>query len=284
MATDESSNISGLRGRIYGLVENPVFQKAIMALIVINAITLGFETSPTVMAAIGPELQVFDQIVIWIFCVEIVLRIYAHGLKFFRDPWSIFDFIVVAITLTPSNDSLAVLRSLRVLRVLRLVSAVPRLRRIVAALLHAVPGVVAIGVLLLLVFYVFAVISTKLFGSAFPDWFGTIGASMFTLFQIMTLESWSMGIVRPVMEVYSWGWIVFVAFIVLSSFTVLNLFIAIIIDSMQTLHETEQTQTIEEMSEVVQQEHQHQSEEFLELQREIQTLKKLLEERATKAD
>ncbi len=284
MATDESGNISGLRGRIYGLVENPVFQKAIMALIVINAITLGFETSPTVMAAIGPELQVFDQIVIWIFCVEIVLRIYAHGLKFFRDPWSIFDFIVVAITLTPSNDSLAVLRSLRVLRVLRLVSAVPRLRRIVAALLHAVPGVVAIGVLLLLVFYVFAVISTKLFGSAFPDWFGTIGASMFTLFQIMTLESWSMGIVRPVMEVYSWGWIVFVAFIVLSSFTVLNLFIAIIIDSMQTLHETEQTQTIEEMSEVVQQEHQHQSEEFLELQREIQTLKKLLEERTTKAD
>ena len=284
MATDESSNISGLRSRIYGLVENPVFQKAIMALIVINAITLGFETSPTVMAAIGPELQVFDQIVIWIFCVEIVLRIYAHGLKFFRDPWSIFDFIVVAITLTPSNDSLAVLRSLRVLRVLRLVSAVPRLRRIVAALLHAVPGVVAIGVLLLLVFYVFAVISTKLFGSAFPDWFGTIGASMFTLFQIMTLESWSMGIVRPVMEVYSWGWIVFVAFIVLSSFTVLNLFIAIIIDSMQTLHETEQTQTIEEMSEVVQQEHQHRSEEFLELQREIQTLKKLLEERATKAN
>ena len=163
-------------------------------------------------------------------------------------------------------------------------SAVPRLRRIVAALLHAVPGVVAIGVLLLLVFYVFAVISTKLFGSAFPDWFGTIGASMFTLFQIMTLESWSMGIVRPVMEAYSWGWIVFVAFIVLSSFTVLNLFIAIIIDSMQTLHETEQTQTIEEMSEVVQQEHQHRSEEFLELQREIQTLKKLLEERATKAD
>ena len=284
MATDGSSNISGLRGRIYGLVENPVFQKAIMALIVINAITLGFETSPTVMAAIGPELQVFDQIVIWIFCVEIVLRIYAHGLKFFRDPWSIFDFIVVAITLTPSNDSLAVLRSLRVLRVLRLVSAVPRLRRIVAALLHAVPGVVAIGVLLLLVFYVFAVISTKLFGSAFPDWFGTIGASMFTLFQIMTLESWSMGIVRPVMEVYSWGWIVFVAFIVLSSFTVLNLFIAIIIDSMQTLHETEQTHTIEEMSGVVHQEHLHRSEEFLELQREIQALKTLLEERATKAD
>ena len=114
----------------------------------------------------------------------------------------------------PSNDSLSVLRSLRVLRVLRLVSAVPRLRRIVSALLLAVPGVGAIVALLLLVFYVFAVITTKLFGAAFPDWFGTIGDSMFTLFQVMTLESWSMGIVRPVMEGYSWAWIVFVAFIV----------------------------------------------------------------------
>ena len=130
------------------------------------------------------------------------------------------------------------------LRVLRLVSAVPRLRRIVAALLHAVPGVAAIGALLMLVFYVFAVITTKLFGSAFSDWFGTIGESMFTLFQIMTLESWSMGIVRPVMEAYSWAWIVFVAFIVLSSFTVLNLFIAIIIDSMQSLHDSEKEETV----------------------------------------
>ena len=157
---------SGIRARVRRLVENPVFQKAIMALIVVNAFTLGMETSPTVMAVIGPQILVFDKIVIVIFCVEIVLRLYAHGPRFFRDPWSVFDFIVVAITLTPSNDSLSVLRSLRVLRVLRLVSAVPRLRRIVAALLHAVPGVGAIGALLMLVFYVFAVITTKLFGAA----------------------------------------------------------------------------------------------------------------------
>ena len=250
-----------------------------MALIVVNAVTLGLETSPTAMAHIGEALLVFDKIVIAIFCVEIVLRIYAHGPAFFRDPWGVFDFIVVAITLTPSNDSLSVLRSLRVLRVLRLVSAVPRLRRIVAALLHAVPGVGAIGALLMLVFYVFAVITTKLFGSEFPDWFGTIGASMFTLFQIMTLESWSMGIVRPVMAVYSWGWIVFVAFIVLSSFTVLNLFIAIIIDSMQTLHETEQEETVTEMSEVVHGEHQERAAEYEKLKREMQEIKALLKER-----
>lgn len=276
--TPESAPESGIRARIRRLVENPVFQKAIMALIVVNAFTLGMETSPTVMAVIGPLLHMFDKIVIVIFCVEIVLRLYAHGPRFFRDPWSVFDFIVVAITLTPSNDSLSVLRSLRVLRVLRLVSAIPRLRRIVAALLHAVPGVGAIGALLMLVFYVFAVITTKLFGAAFPDWFGTIGGSMFTLFQIMTLESWSMGIVRPVMETYSWAWAVFVSFIFLSSFTVLNLFIAIIIDSMQTLHEKEQQETVGEVADVVHDEHRRRAMEFEELKREMREIKTLLKE------
>tara|TARA_B100001123_G_C15151801_1_gene963804 strand:- start:243 stop:1193 length:951 start_codon:yes stop_codon:yes gene_type:complete len=278
----EPKPLSSMRRRIYRLVQGEVFQKSIMVLIILNAITLGVETSPTVMAAIGEELHVFDQVVIVIFCVELALRIYAHGLRFFRDAWSIFDFIVVAITLTPSNDSLSVLRALRVLRVLRLVSAVPRLRRIVTALLQALPGVGAISALLLLVFYVFAVITTKLFGVAFPAWFGTIGASMFSLFQIMTLESWSMGIVRPVMEIYSWAWAVFVAFIILSSFTVLNLFIAIIIDSLQTLNESEKHQAIEEVSEVVHDEHQHRADEFAELRREIRELKLMLGDREDK--
>ncbi len=267
---------TGLRARVRDFVENATFQKAIMALIVINAVTLGFETSPTIMDWIGRELHVFDKIIITVFVIEIALRIFAHGHRFLRDPWGVFDFIVVAITLAPASDSFSVLRALRILRVLRLVSAVPRLRRIVAALLHAVPGVGAIGALLMLVFYVFAVITTKLFGNVFDDWFGTIGASMYSLFQIMTLESWSMGIVRPVMEVYSWAWIVFVAFIVLSSFTVLNLFIAIIIDSMQTLHESEQRETVEEMSTVVHDEHRQRADEFEMLRAEIREIKDLL--------
>ena len=267
------------RPAIRRLVENPLFQKAIMTLIVINAITLGLETSPTVMGLLEPELHLFDQIVIVVFVVEIALRIYAYGVRFFRDPWGLFDFIVVAITLVPASDSVSVLRALRILRALRLVSAVPRLRRIVAALLHAVPGVGAIGMLLLLVFYVFAVITTKLFGAAFPAWFGTIGESMYSLFQIMTLESWSMGIVRPVMEVHSWAWIVFVCFIFLSSFTVLNLFIAIIIDSMQTLHETEKQETVGEMSDVVHDEHRARAAEYAELRREMQEIRALLTDR-----
>ncbi|MBC93695.1 MAG: hypothetical protein CMM38_08660 [Rhodospirillaceae bacterium] len=229
-----------MRQQIEQFVDHSFFHKSIMALIIINAIILGLETSPTITSAIGQELKLFDQAVIIIFCIELLVRIYAKGLRFFRDPWSIFDFIVVGITLVPSNESLSVLRALRVLRVFRLVSTIPRLRRIVAALLHAVPGVGAIIVLLLLVFYVFSVITTEIFGQDFPEWFGTLGNSMFTLFQIMTLESWSMGIVRPVMEIYQWASLLFVIFIILSSFTVLNLFIAIIIDSLQTLNEKKQ--------------------------------------------
>lgn len=270
----------GLRRRVRLLVENRRFQVFILSLIAVNAVTLGLETSQTALDMFGRELLFFDQLVIWIFCIEIVLRLFAHGPRFFRDPWSVFDFVVVTITLIPSSDGLSVLRALRILRVLRLVSAVPRLRRVVGALLHAVPGVVSIGTLLLLVFYVFSVITTKLFARDFPAWFGTVGDSMYSLFQIMTLESWSMGIVRPVMEVYPWAWAIFVTFIALSSFTVLNLFVAIIIDSMQTIHADEKEKAVEEVSDVVHEEHSMRSAEYRELRRELEEIKALLTRRA----
>lgn len=272
----DSGPETGIRARVRRLVEHQTFQKSIMALIVVNAITLGAETSPTVMGLVGPQLLIFDQIVIVIFCIELVLRIYAHGLPFFRGAWNIFDFIVVAITLAPSNDSLAVLRSLRILRVLRLVSAVPRLRRIVAALLHAVPGVGAIAALLLLVFYVYAVISTKLFGAAFPDWFGSIGDSMYTLFQIMTLESWSMGIVRPVMDEFPMAWAFFVPFIVVTAFSVLNLFIGLLVNTMQSAVEADAEAEFEKLRELVRSETDIVDAHVVELQQEIRELRKEL--------
>ena len=265
-----------LKYKINQLVDHSFFKKFIMGLIIVNAVILGLETSPKVMELVGRELQLFDQVVIIIFCIELGLRVYAKGLQFFRDPWGIFDLMVVAITLVPSNEVLTVLRSLRVLRVFRAVSTVPRLRRVVAALLHAVPGVGAIIVLLLLVFYVFSVITTKIFGKNFPDWFGSLGDSMFTLFQIMTLESWSMGIVRPVMEIYPWAWVLFVAFIVLSSFTVLNLFIAIIIDSMQTLNERKQNDEIGEMEVDKIYAVEEYNKELQIIRREIEDLKRLI--------
>jgi voltage-gated sodium channel len=124
-----------------------------------------------------------------------------------------------------------------VLRVLRVITVVPSLRRVVGALVAALPGMGSIFLLLGLIFYVFSVMATKLFGQSFPNWFGTIGASAYSLFQIMTLESWSMGIVRPVMEVYPHAWAFFVPFILCATFIALNLFIGVIVSALQGEHE-----------------------------------------------
>jgi voltage-gated sodium channel len=213
-------------------------QRAILALILINAVILGLETSPRIMAEHGPLLIVLDQAILAAFLVEIATRMAVHRLAFFRDPWSVFDFVVVGIALVPATGELAVLRALRVLRVLRILTLVPSMRRVVGALLSAIPGLSSIALVLLLIYYVFAVIATHLFAAAYPDWFGDIGRSLYTLFQIMTLESWSMGIARPVMETFPYAWAFFVPFILVATFTMLNLFVAIIVSAMQTYEES----------------------------------------------
>ncbi|XYK82061.1 MAG: ion transporter [Labrenzia sp.] len=228
-----------MREKIKALVTSRTWEYWIIAIIVVNAITLGLETSPFVMDRFGSVLIAIDQTILGIFVIEIALRLFAHGFRFFKDPWSLFDFFIVAIALLPSSGTLSVLRSLRILRVLRLISVVPSLRRVIGGLIAALPGMGSIVVLMALVFYVFGVMATKLFGASFPEWFGDLGASLYTLFQIMTLESWSMGIVRPVMEVYPLSWIFFVPFILCTAFTVLNLFIGIIVSAMQEEHEAE---------------------------------------------
>ncbi|MEZ5665858.1 MAG: ion transporter [Alphaproteobacteria bacterium] len=229
----------GLRARIGAFVDSRGFQGFIIGLIVANAITLGLETSASVVAAVGPLLAAFDLLVIVVFCIEIGLKLFAYRWRFFRSGWNLFDTAVVAFALMPASGEMAVLRALRIVRVLRLMSVVPQIRRVVAALLTSVPGMLGIVLLLGLVFYMFAVIATALFAQTFPQWFGTIGESMYSLFQIMTLESWSMGIVRPVMEVHPQAWMLFVPFILLTTFAVLNLVIALIVNSMNMLHEAE---------------------------------------------
>ena len=216
------------------LVSHPAFETTIIALIVINAIILAMETSPSIMATWGPLLVTLDGIILGIFVVEIVVRFVADPRGFWRDPWRIFDLTIIAIALLPATGPLAILRAFRILRILRLVAAVPAMRRVATALLQALPGMGSIVLLLGLIFFVFSVISTKLFAEAFPDWFGTLGASAYTLFQVMTLESWSMGIARPVMDAFPWAWMLFVPFIVMTAFAVLNLFIGVIVDAMQS--------------------------------------------------
>lgn len=227
----------GLRGAAQRLVESRAFSIAITAVIVANAITLGLETWPRAMELAGPLLLALDAAALWIFTVEIGLKLWVYRDRFARDGWNVFDFVIVAIAWLPAAGPLSVLRALRIVRVLRLISVVPQMRTVVGALFRALPGIGSILAVLILVFYVAAVMATKLFGAEFPDWFGSIGGSMYSLFQIMTLESWSMGIVRPVMQVFPWAWMFFVPFIVVTTFTVLNLFIALIVNSMQSLQQ-----------------------------------------------
>lgn len=226
---------SGLRRSLAAFVESPRVQGLIIALILLNAVTLGLETFPPVMARAGAALHVIDQTLLAVFVLELTLKLFAHGARFFRSAWNLFDFVVVGIALLPSAGALSVLRALRVLRVLRLMSAVPKMRFVVESLGRSLPGLGSIGFLLLLFFYVFAVMATKLFGTSYPQWFGSLWASMFSLFQIMTLEGWA-DIAREIMAEKPGAWIFFLVFILLATFTVLNLFIAVIVNAMQEPH------------------------------------------------
>ena len=234
----------GARAWLRAYVEHPRVQHGIIALIVINAALLGLETWPAAMAAAGGLIVAIDRAILAVFVVEIALRLFVHRRNFWRDPWSVFDFLVVAVALVPATGQFAVLRALRVLRVLRLLTMVPSMRRVVGALLSAIPGLGSIALVLLVIYYVFAVIATKMFGDAYPAWFGDLGQSLFTLFQIMTLESWSMGIARPVMEHFPYAWAFFVPFILVATFTMLNLFIAVIVNAMHSFTEEDQQQTV----------------------------------------
>ncbi len=221
------------------LVDHPLTEKVVIALIVVNAITLGLETSPSVMAAYGDALHAADRLLLTIFVAELAARMLVRGPKFFADPWNVFDFLVVGIALLPATGSLSVLRALRILRVLRLVTVVPSLRAVVSALVGALPGMGSIMMLLVLIFYVFAVMATKLFGATHPDTFGSIGISMLSLFQVMTLDAWSDGLMRPMMEQYPYAWLFFIPFVLASAFIVLNLFIGVVVSALETERDAE---------------------------------------------
>jgi voltage-gated sodium channel len=220
------------------LISHPMTERVIVGLIIINAITLGLETSKTVMASAGGLLHMIDQIILWIFVAELAARIAVHRVAFFKDPWSLFDLFVVAIALIPATGSLSVLRALRILRILRLITVVPSLRKVVTGLVSAMPGMGSIVMLLVLVYYVFAVMATKLYGETNPELFGSLGSSAYTLFQAMTFDDWSNGIVKPLMEKGNdWSWFFLMTFMVLSAFMVLNLFIGVVVTALDEVTE-----------------------------------------------
>lgn len=221
-----------MRAAARRLIEAQRTQNIVTALILINAVIIGAETSPSIMGSVGPTLIMLDQIILGVFVLEILTKLFVYRRDFFRNGWNLFDAAVITISLVPASEGASILRALRIIRVMRLISVVPSMRKVTQALLSAVPGMGVVVSLLLLIFYVASVMATKLFGASFPDWFGDIFRSAFSLFQIMTLESWSMGIVRPVMDVYPYAWVFFVPFILIVTFAVLNLFIAIIVNAM----------------------------------------------------
>ena len=262
---DTEDSRSDWRKKLGNWIEQGWPHDLVVLLIVLNAITIGLETWPAAVDFAGPALKGFEHLVMAVFVVEIITKLIAFGPRFFRNGWNNLDFIIVAIALVPAAGALSVLRSLRILRVLRLISTVPRLRQLTESLLAAIPSIGWISFMLGLVFYIFAVIGTELFGDHFPDYFGHIGNSMYTLFQIMTLESWSMGIARPVMEEFPLAWLYFIPFILVSSFTILNLFIGIIVSTMQAVHWQEEDRTRQE----VEQRAHDEREEMLTLIREM---------------
>jgi len=226
------------RERTVKLIESDAFQRTIVGIIVFNAITLGLETSESVMAEAGWLLHALDRTVLVIFIAELMLRGYAYRAKFLRDPWSLFDLTVVGLSLIPASGGLSVLRALRIVRALRLVSAVPGMKRVVSGLLSAIPAMLSIIMLLGLVLYVGAVLATEMYGPAAPEHFGHLGKSLFTLFQVMTGEAWP-DIAAQVLPSHPTAWVFFVIFILTSTFVVLNLFTAVVVSAMEPEHKDE---------------------------------------------
>ena len=225
-----------LNNLLKNFIESRFINIFITLVILINAITLGLETSEELVSKIGNMLIYVDKIALSIFVIELLIKLFVYRLSFFKSGWNVFDFIIVTIALIPTSGPLSILRAFRIFRALRLLSMVPSMKKVIQAMFYAIPGIASVGTIIVLIFYISAVLVTNFFGNKFEDWFGSIGESMYSLFQIMTLESWSMGIVRPVMEEYPYAWAFFVPFILVTTFAVLNLFIGIIVDAMQ--HQT----------------------------------------------
>lgn len=235
---------------IFGkIVYSKYVQSFVTACIVLNSLQLGLDTIKWWNERMSKFSDLTDNIFIWIFAAEVFLKLLSDKHRFFLSGWNIFDFLVVAISFVPGNGAFSILRAFRIFRTFRLLNKFQRLRLITESLIRSIPSIGWICFLLSIWFYICSVITTNLFRDRFPDWFGSIPRSMYSLFQIMTLESWSMGIVRPVMREYPYAWLVFVPFIVFATYTVMNLFIGILVSAISDVQAASRDQAEAERSE-----------------------------------
>jgi voltage-gated sodium channel len=243
-----------LKLQINKIVESGLFRYFILGVILVSGIIVGIETYPDFYKSHHSLLHAIDRIILIIFAIEITLKILAKGTRpwdFFKDPWNVFDFIIVAVCFIPGIDThyVAVLRLARVLRVFRVISILPKLQILVTALLKSIPSMGYVIVLLALIFYIYAVMGTFLFGIKDPVHFGNLHISMITLFKVLTLEGWTeimniqfYGTHDPMAEYNSKpisyvSVIYFVSFILLGAMIIMNLFIGVIMNSMQESHQ-----------------------------------------------
>jgi voltage-gated sodium channel len=220
--------MSAWREKVEKLVESGAFQITVLTLIIVNAVILGADTFPGVKARFGDILMFTDRVIIYAFVGEIILRILAEREAYIRNGWNVFDFVIVMISLLAATSGLAALRAFRVLRVLRVITVIPRMRLVVSAFLDSIPGIASVGVVLALIVYVFAVIAASLYGPDHPELFGNVFTAMYTLFQVMTLEGWP-DIAATVAETHTRSWIFFLTFVMIATFTMLNLFVGIVV-------------------------------------------------------
>jgi voltage-gated sodium channel len=231
------------------IADSPRFQGFIYAVIVANAITLGLGTYDF-SSGVHTAITTLDDIWLGIFVVELVIRIAAFGRRpqdFFKDGWNVFDFLVIGLAFAPGlRENSTLLRLARLLRVVRLVSVMPDLRLLVRAMARSLPPITSLIVLTLLLMYVYAMVGWILFHEEDAENWGNIGTSMLTLFQILTLENWP-GYLETGQEIVPASWIFFVSYVLIASFLVINILIAIIINSMEEVHDAERVADREEL-------------------------------------
>ncbi|MCG8528903.1 MAG: ion transporter [Opitutales bacterium] len=252
------------------LRDHRLFQNGMIAVILLAGITVGLETSPSILERWGHLLHTIDKIILWIFTLEVCIRIAAEGnrpWKYFTDPWNLFDFAIVVILFLPLQDTqfFAVLRIVRVLRVFRLITALPRLRFLVGVLMKSLPSLGYVGLLLGLLFYVFAVVGVFKFSGNDPVHFGDLPTALLTLFRVATLEDWTDVMYIQIFgsDVYSvgmehaslapnpqgfgfWAALYFIAFVICGSLIILNLFIGVIVNSIDEMHQDEDQRKIDD--------------------------------------
>ena len=217
------------------IVEARFFNPLIIGLIIFNAVLIGAETSQDFYSRYHETVKILNGLILVVFIVEAVLKITAvwpHPRRYFGDAWNVFDFSIVVLSLIPATGSLAMLaRLLRLLRVLRLISAIPELRLIVSTLVRSLPGMGHVILLMSIIFYIYAVLGFHLFSAHDPTHWGNLGLSMLTLFRVVTLEDWT-DVMYQAMSLHPLAWIYFVSFVILGTFVVINLFIAVVLNNL----------------------------------------------------